>query len=420
MNSETEISFSALGRRIAQGSGIEDLMEDLGVALARQDTEMAMLGGGNPAPIPEGIRLWREQMKELLESDDGAFDRMLGFYDPHQGNRKFIQTIVDLFNREYGWNLTPENVSVTNGGQTAFFFLFTLLGDSEGKILFPVSPEYIGYSSLGLDRKSLLSIPGKIEILEEPFFRYRIDFSKLPNPGSIRAACVSRPTNPTGNVLSLQELEELYRYCRESNALLIVDNAYGTPFPNMIFRDEQPFWKEGVVLTYSLSKLGLPGTRTGIVIGPPAICKAVSSMTALVGLANGSIGQAMTRPLFADGRLLDFCRNIVRPYYEERAEKAVGAIQTELKGIRYLIHKPDGALFLWLWFPDLGIASDELYERLKTAGVLVVPGQFFFHNLAEDWDHSQECIRVNYAMDIDSFPEAVRRMAGVLREINPE
>lgn len=396
------------------GSGIEDLMDDLGRTLAHADGTVAMLGGGNPAPIPEGQQLWRERMQTLL-ADEQSFDRMLGHYDPHHGNRGFIEALTDLFNREYGWEIAPENIAITNGGQTAFFFLFNLLGDQEGKILFPLSPEYIGYSAQGIEPSALLSVPGKIELLPEPFFRYRIDFDALPQDIPIRAACVSRPTNPTGNVLCRDDLDRLHRYCREREALLIIDNAYGTPFPNMIFRDEEPYWREGVVLTYSLSKLGLPGTRTGIVIGPEPICRAVASMTAVVGLANGTIGQALTLPLFQDGSIIDYCKTVVRPYYETRSRRAVAIIQEKFQGISYRIHEPDGALFLWLWFPELKIGNQELYNRLKDAGVLVVPGHFFFHNLPEDWTHASQCIRINYAMDIDALPDAIQRIAGVLR-----
>ncbi|MFP4351929.1 MAG: valine--pyruvate transaminase [Puniceicoccaceae bacterium] len=409
--------FSSIGRRMSRGSGIEDLMDDLGKALVSGGDSVAMLGGGNPAPIPEGRRLWRRRMKELLEDEGDTFDRMLGYYDPHQGNARFIRAVADLFNQEYGWNLTPENIAVTNGGQTAFFFLFNLLGGDAGRILFPLSPEYIGYSTQGLEPGTLLSVPGLIDEGEPPFFRYRIDFEALPADIPIRAACVSRPTNPTGNVIRAEELERLHAYCRERDALLIIDNAYGTPFPNMIFRDETPFWREGVVLTYSLSKLGLPGTRTGIVIGPAAICRAVSSMTAVVGLANGSIGQALTLPLFEDGSILEYCRRTVRPFYEERSRRAVAAIREAFAGIPYRIHEPEGALFLWLWFPDLPVHSGELYRLMKEAGVLVVPGHFFFHNLERQWPHASQCVRVNHSMDIDGFPEAARRMASVLRTI---
>ena len=183
----------------------------------------------------------------------------------------------------------------------------------------------------------------------------------------------------------------------------------------MIFREEEPFWREGVVLTYSLSKLGLPGTRTGIVIGPETVCRAVSSMTAVVGLANGTIGQALTLPFFEDGSIIRYCKEVVRPYYETRSQKAVEIIRETFTGISYRIHEPDGALFLWLWFPDLKIHSQELYEKLKNAGVLVVPGHLFFHNLSDEWPHASQCIRINYSMDIEAFPEAMVKIANVLR-----
>jgi valine--pyruvate aminotransferase len=67
--------------------------------------------------------------------------------------------------------------------------------------------------------------------------------------------------------------------------------------------------------------------------------------------------------------------------------------------VPYRIHKPEGAIFLWLWFDGLPISSQELYERLKRRGVLVVPGHNFFPGMDKAWRHQQECIRVSYAQD---------------------
>ncbi len=64
------------------------------------------------------------------------------------------------------------------------------------------------------------------------------------------------------------------------------------------------------------------------------------------------------------------------------------------------MHRSEGALFLWFWFPGLPITSQELYRRLKKRGVLVIPGDYFFFGLDQpDWPHRNECIRVSYAMD---------------------
>ena len=58
--------FSDVGRQISAGSGIEQLMNDLGHALASGGSTMRMLGGGNPAAIPAIAELWRQEMQHLL------------------------------------------------------------------------------------------------------------------------------------------------------------------------------------------------------------------------------------------------------------------------------------------------------------------------------------------------------------------
>ena len=63
-------------------------MEDLGRAMAEGD--QYMLGGGNPALIPEVMAVWKQRVRELLEEGPG-FDRMLGCYDSPRGNPEFIK-----------------------------------------------------------------------------------------------------------------------------------------------------------------------------------------------------------------------------------------------------------------------------------------------------------------------------------------
>jgi len=381
--------------------------------------ELHMLGGGNPAPIAKLSQRWRELMRGMLEDSPERFDRMLGVYDPQQGNQRFIRAIVQQFNDAYNWRLTEDNVVITNGGQTAYFYLFNLLaGEGEAglrRILFPLMPEYIGYAEQGLHPEAFIAARSVIEELPGGMFKYHVDFDNLPWDESIAAVCVSRPTNPTGNILTDLEIRRLHELCRARGAYLVVDNAYGAPFPNMVFRDIQPFWGEDTILTYSLSKVGLPGTRTGILIGPPEICRAISSMNAVVGLANGNVGQVLTMPLFESGEIVDLANDVIRPFYESRSKMAVAAVREAFSGLPCRIHVSEGALFLWLWFPGLPGGADALYADLKSVGVLVVPGHFFFHALPEDWDHAQECVRVNFAINIDRFPEAMQVMADVVR-----
>ena len=90
-----DFEFSKLGHELACGSGIGELMEDLGNALASGGDEICMLGGGQPAHIPEVNALWRRRMEEILE-DPGALERMLANYDPPQGNPGFIKALAGM------------------------------------------------------------------------------------------------------------------------------------------------------------------------------------------------------------------------------------------------------------------------------------------------------------------------------------
>jgi valine--pyruvate aminotransferase len=149
----------------------------------------------------------------------------------------------------------------------------------------------------------------------------------------------------------------------------------------------------------SLSKLGLPATRTGIVLANEDVIRMVSQVNAVISLAPGGMGVALTTDLVRSGEIITLSQDVIRPFYQQKAERAVEQLLHQLEGIDFHIHKPEGAFFLWLWLPNLPITNEELYEHLKKRGVLVVPGHYFFPGLTEKWRHKNECIRVNYAQD---------------------
>ncbi|MGS9174621.1 aminotransferase class I/II-fold pyridoxal phosphate-dependent enzyme, partial [Salmonella enterica subsp. enterica serovar Infantis] len=65
--------------------------------------------------------------------------------------------------------------------------------------------------------------------------------------------CVSRPTNPTGKVITDEELMKLDRLANQNNIPLVIDNAYGVPFPVIIFSEARPLWNTNIILCMSLS-----------------------------------------------------------------------------------------------------------------------------------------------------------------------
>lgn len=412
------MEFSTFGERLTGGSGIEELMDDLGNALAHGGPEVRMLGGGQPAQIPEMTAIWKQRLAEILSEPDGV-DRLVGNYDPPRGNPKFLSSLASLFRETFTWPITEKNLAITNGGQTAFFFLFNALaGQFEDgrrkKILLPLVPEYIGYANQSVGADLFQTVQPIIEEIGEHQFKYRVDFENLKIDSDIAAICVSRPTNPTGNVLTDQEIQKLSDLAKEHEIPLIIDNAYGAPFPNIFFGDAEPFWEDHVILVMSLSKIGLPGTRTGIVMASEKIASAVASLSAIAGLANGNVGQAIMEPLIRNGEILRLSREVVKPFYLEKSRQAQAWVEKYFDPkLPYRVHLSEGALFLWLHFADLPITSRELYERLKRRGVLVVSGHYFFFGLALDleWAHAHECIRMTYTMAPQVVEDGIRIFA---------
>ena len=155
------MKLSAFGRKFTADAGITSLMDDLGNAMASGD-DMIMMGGGNPGHIPEIQERVQEILANISQSESDV-RRLVGVYDPPQGEKQFIAALAELLSREYGWDLEPENIALTNGSQAAFFMLFNMFGGDYGNgqhkhILLPLAPEYIGYADADNDGVSNLGI----------------------------------------------------------------------------------------------------------------------------------------------------------------------------------------------------------------------------------------------------------------------
>ncbi|WP_318523393.1 valine--pyruvate transaminase [Photobacterium leiognathi] len=406
------MDFSRFGNKFAGDSGITLLMQDLNDGLTNPDA--IMLGGGNPAQIPAMNHYFTELLKDMATT--GELTASMTNYDGPQGKDRFLDALATLLQQQYGWEISAKNIVLTNGSQSAFFSLFNLLaGEFENgkkkKILLPLSPEYIGYADAGLSPDMFISYQPTISMLEDGFFKYHVDFRKLVIDDSIAAICASRPTNPTGNVLTDKEIEHLAALAKAHQIPLIIDNAYGLPFPDIIFEEVTPFWDNNTILCMSLSKLGLPGVRCGIVIANEAMITALSNINGIVNLAPGSIGPAVATKMIHQQELLPLSQNVIKPFYHQKVQRAVELLRQAIPDPRFKIHKPEGAIFLWLWFEDLPITTKVLYQRLKQRGVLIVPGEYFFIGLQDEWAHSHECLRMNYVQDDEAMQRGITIIA---------
>ena len=424
------MEFTDFGTKLSSHSGILQLMDDIGRPLPA-GIKARPLGGGNPARVLEVEKAYRRELERLL-SDGDKFEDVIAHYDSPQGRVGFLETAASFFRSRYGWDITADNIALTNGSQSAMFYLFNLFSGKAGErtktILFPLMPEYIGYADQGIEPDTFVSLPSRCEYYDDRTFKYKLDteaveayLSEHPEVGAI---AVSRPTNPSGNVLTDSEINRLSSLARQHSIPLIVDNAYGLPFPDIIFtEDAEPLWNEDIVLSMSLSKIGLPSIRTGIVIARKEIIRAVGNMNAIVALATGSMGPVLAEDMLRTGELTRLASDVVRPFYKAKADRMESLIRHYFDGTDYYLHRIEGSIFCWIYLPSLRIPSLQFYSHLMDEGVITVPGEYFFFGSEEQrkglpypHEHYDKCLRLNYSGDDELTEEGVRIIAEKYRK----
>ncbi|MGY0398954.1 MAG: valine--pyruvate transaminase [Ostreibacterium sp.] len=419
--------LSKFGKKFTQKSGILQLMDDLGNAI-NSDEPINMLGGGNPAIIPEVNQVFQQTFEQLAPN----FLSNAGNYSTPQGDKAFIIALASFFNRHYGWGITPANIALTNGSQNAFFYLFNLFSGeytdgSYKKILLPLAPEYIGYADVHTAGSHFITHKAKIEYasyqsqngtIHQGFYKYRVNFDALSIDDNIGAICCSRPTNPTGNVLTDTEMATLAQLAESNGIPFIVDNAYGLPFPNILFSEATLNWNPNIALCFSLSKIGLPGLRTGILIADEPIINAVSALNAIVNLSPTRFGAAIATPLLVNDMIKTLSDNYIKPFYQQKVDYAITLLKKELGNTPMKIHLPEGAIFLWLWFPNLPMTTAELYRQLKATGTIILPSEYFFPGINNivNYQHAHECIRMSYAQSNETLEKGIAHIGRLVKK----
>ncbi len=222
-------------------------------------------------------------------------------------------------------------------------------------------------------------------------------------------------------MLTDDEMDKLLAIAKAHNLPLIVDNAYGMPFPNIIYSDTTLIFDNNIILCFSLSKVGLPGVRTGIVVASPQVIKAVCAMNAVINLAPVRFGATIAKPLFDDDRIATLSNDTIKPFYQQQSTLAVRLLKHEFQDLPVKIHKPEGAMFLWVWFKDLPVSTQVLYEKLKEKGTLIIPSEHFFVGLdTNHYRHAHECIRLSVAQPDEVLQKGIGTIGEVVRELYSE
>ncbi|BAW95735.1 valine-pyruvate aminotransferase [[Synechococcus] sp. NIES-970] len=415
--------LSKFGMQMSRLTGVRAIMKDIIDTLkAGAGQDFINLSAGNPVIIPAVEQLWRDCTNDLLDSPE--YGEVVCRYGSSQGYEPLIEAIAQDFNQRYGLNLTSENILITPGSQSLYFLAANVFGgyNNAGQlksIVLPLSPDYTGYGGVSLYPEAIRTFKPSLDIDQANHrFKYRPDFSQLNIDENTGCVIFSRPCNPTGNVLSDEETKKIADLAAVHDVPVFIDSAYAPPFPALNFTEMQPLFGGNVIHCLSLSKAGLPGERVGIAIGEPRFIGVLQAFLTNACIHSSRYGQAIAARAIQSGALANIAETVIRPYYQNKIQILEAALdRTMPKDVPWYLHRGEGAIFAWLWFDELPMTDWELYQELKTVGVIAVPGSPFFPGLREDWPHKQQCLRISLTATDREIETAMQRLAEVVKRI---
>ncbi|MEL6496485.1 MAG: valine--pyruvate transaminase [Cyanobacteria bacterium J06623_7] len=414
--------LSQFGSQMSQLTGVRAIMKDIIETLRNSaGREFINLSAGNPVILPEVEQLWRDCTQELLDSDE--YGEVVCRYGSSQGYAPLIEAVVKDFNVRYGLELSDRHILITGGSQALYLYAANAFGgyNSAGKlkqVVLPLSPDYTGYGGVSLTPESLIAYKPTLEIDERRHrFKYRPDFSQLQINEQTGCVIFSRPSNPTGNVISDEEVKKIANLAANHDVPVLVDSAYAPPFPALNFTAMTPQFSDNIIHCMSLSKAGLPGERIGIAVGDPQLIQILESFQTNSCIHSSRYGQAIAARAINSGKLAHLATEVIRPHYQRKIAILENTLDQEMPDIPWYLHQGEGAIFGWLWLQDLPMTDWEFYQELKQVGVIAVPGSTFFPGLKADWAHKQQCLRISLTASETEIAEAMKRLAKVARSV---
>lgn len=404
-------------------------MNDIQKTLEESNWNIINMSAGNPVVLPELETFWRQKTREVIDSED--FWEIVGRYGSTKWYWPLLEEAANFANRHYvreQWGIWgKENILVTWWSQSLYFFAVNAFAwkTSDWKkkrVLLPQSPDYTGYWWMWLEDDMFISSTPQYELDEKnKRFVYKIDTSSFPEDKSeVGVIILSRPCNPTGNIITAEELKSIYKYVDGTDIPVLLDSAYASPVPALVYEEEfEVPLHPNVVVCMSFSKAWLPWERVGVAFGDTKFLSTLEAFEANVCIMSSRLGQAIIANALKSGELETLSKEVIQPYYKAKSDiLKISLNQFIDKRIPYFLHEVKWWMFGFIYFESLPITDEELYERLKERGVLFVPGNSFFVWInTHEYHHAKQCMRISITVSDNDIRDACKILWNILEEV---
>lgn len=341
----------------------------------------------------------------------GAASIRQGFthYTPVPGTNELRESIAGYLARTHGRPASAGGVVVSNGAKQALFnACFTLFGPGDD-VLLP-SPYWTSYPEiLTLARAATVLVPG------DPESGLKVDVAALERAATsaTRGLILNSPSNPTGAIYSLEELDAILRWAAGRELWVISDEIYGRlcydggRAPSVL--DAEPALLDRVIVVDGVSKtFAMTGWRVGFSYSSPDLARQFSSLQSHITSGASAPAQAAAAAVYRDeARVRDSVLAMVR-VFRRRRQRAAALLRELLPAAEFAV--PDGAFYFFIRvdaYYDQGRSGSIEFcnELLERTSVALVPGAAF---------GDDRYVRMSFAAPEAEILEGIRRIGQFL------
>jgi aminotransferase len=327
------------------------------------------------------------------------------FYTPNAGLPELRNEISDYLKRRFNLEYNPKSeIIVTIGASQAIDVAIRSLVEPEDEVLIP-QPSFVAYKPCTtLAGGRTVCVPTYIEdefiLRPDVLEKYITDKSKV--------LIMPYPNNPTGAVMTKEQLEEIAEVVKKHDLIVITDEIYceltygvdHTPFASI-----PGMWERTVTISGFSKSYAMTGWRLGYIGAPEGLASELLKVHQYNVTCAASMCQYAAVEALKNGD--DDVKKMKMGYDKRRR-----FLFESLNEIGLECFEPKGAFYAFPSIQNTGLNSQEFAERLlKEARVAVVPGTAFGEN-------GEGFVRMAYSTSMENLQEAVERIKGFIKKIN--
>ncbi len=379
--------------KLMQPSGIRKFFDIV------QTTQGAIsLGVGEP----DFVTPWKVRSAAIT-----ALQRGYTQYTGNRGMPALLDLIARYLEERFSLSYDPKHILVTIGGSEAIDLALRACIEQGDEVLIP-DPAYVSYSPL-VEMSD--GVPVHVECREEDNFVLKPEYLEKAVTPKTKAVILTYPNNPTGAIMTKEELQAIAKVIIEHDLLVLTDEIYAelTYGRKHVSIASLPGMKERTVYISGFSKaFAMTGWRMGYVCAPKEIDEAMFKIHQYAIMCAPITSQYAAIEALKDGFLDGFATvEEMRDSYDKRRKFVLHS----LREIGMDCFEPQGAFYAFPSVKSSGLNGEEFANGLLSRQkVAVVPGSAF-------GAFGGQNVRISYATSMNALSEAFERTSRFLSEI---